>query len=443
MTLADVAVIGGSGFYSFLEDTHDVDVETPYGAPSAPISLGTLADRRVAFLPRHGRGHEYPPHRINYRANLWALASLGVRQVLAPCAVGGMGPTVRPGDLVVPDQLVDRTHARAATYVETGAVHVPFADPYCARVSGALASADPDVRIGGTMVVIEGPRFSTRAESQHHAAQGWSLVNMTGQPEAVLARELRLCYAPLALVTDMDAGEGEGEGVSQAEVFALFARNLDRLGALLTRAVAALPDPGGCACSTWADDVEPDVWDPRTAMRVLLTGSAGFIGTAIDRQLVDEGHEVVCVDAMLSQAHGISEAPPGTHRLDVRDADGWRALLRGIDVVCHQAAVVGAGVTVADLPLYAAHNDLGTAALLAAMHAEGVRRLVLASSMVVYGEGRYACAEQGAATRRREDGRGTRRGRLRQPLLRLRQGSRMGDRARERPGRPALELCGE
>jgi 5'-methylthioadenosine phosphorylase len=252
---ADIAVIGGSGFYRFLEG-EEVVVETPYGAPSAPISIALVGDRRVAFLPRHGRAHEFTPHRINYRANLWALASLGVRQVLAPCAVGGLGDTVRPGDLVVPDQLVDRTHGRAATFVERGAVHVPFADPYCPGVSAALASADPDVKVGGAMVVIEGPRFSTRAESQHNAAQGWSLVNMTGQPEAVLARELRLCYAALALVTDMDAGGGAGEGVGQAEVFALFSKNLDRLGALLTKAVAALPDPAGCTCSTWADGIE-------------------------------------------------------------------------------------------------------------------------------------------------------------------------------------------
>ena len=139
---AEVAVIGGSGFYSFLDDPEDVVVETPYGEPSAPVSVGEVGGRRVAFLPRHGRGHEYPPHLINYRANLWALRSLGVAQVLAPCAVGGLRGDVAPGDLVVPDQLVDRTSGRARTYVERGAVHLPFADPYCPRLSGALAAAD-------------------------------------------------------------------------------------------------------------------------------------------------------------------------------------------------------------------------------------------------------------------------------------------------------------
>ena len=165
---ADVAVIGGSGFYSFLEDPEDVVVPTPYGEPSAPVSVGEVGGRRVAFLPRHGRGHEYPPHRINYRANLWALRSLGVRQVLAPCAVGGLRSEVAPGDLVVPDQLVDRTSGRERTYVERGAVHLPFADPYCPRLSAALAEP-AGVRRGGTMVVIDGPRFSTRAESQDYA----------------------------------------------------------------------------------------------------------------------------------------------------------------------------------------------------------------------------------------------------------------------------------
>jgi 5'-methylthioadenosine phosphorylase len=256
MTTADVAVIGGTGFYTFLDDAEELAVETPYGAPSAPVAVGTVAGRRVAFLPRHGRHHEYPPHAIPYRANLWALRALGVRQVLAPCAVGGLRHDVAPGDLVVPDQLVDRTYRRVPSYVETGAVHLPFADPYCPRVSKALVAAAPDVRAGGAMVVIEGPRFSTRAESQQYAAAGGTLINMTGAPEAALARELRMCYASIALVTDMDAGAESGAGVGQEEVFALFRANLDRLSGLLTTAVAALPDPDGCGCDTWADGLD-------------------------------------------------------------------------------------------------------------------------------------------------------------------------------------------
>jgi 5'-methylthioadenosine phosphorylase len=252
---AEVAVIGGSGFYSFLDDAAEVSVETPYGEPSAPISIGEVAGRAVAFLPRHGRRHEFPPHLINYRANLWALRSLGVRQVLAPCAVGGLRPEVAPGDLVVPDQLVDRTTGRLRSYVERGAVHLPFADPYCPRLSAALAAAD-GVRRGGTLVVIDGPRFSTRAESQDYAARGWTLVNMTAAPEAALARELRMCLAAVAVVTDMDAGAAPEHAVHQEEVFAMFAANLERLRSLLSTVIAGLPDPTGCTCDTWADGVE-------------------------------------------------------------------------------------------------------------------------------------------------------------------------------------------
>ena len=248
-------MIGGSGFYEFLEDARDVPVRTPYGEPSAPVAVGEVAGTPVAFLPRHGRGHAFPPHLVNYRANIWALRSLGVRQILAPCAVGGLRSEVAPGDLVVPDQLVDRTHQRVQTYVETGAAHAPFADPYCPTLSAAVAAHD-GVRRGGTMVVVEGPRFSTRAESRHFAAQGWSLVNMTGHPEAVLAREMLMCYTAVALVTDMDAGLDAGHGVSQAEVLTMFARSIGRVKALLADTVARLPTPGaGCACAAWADGV--------------------------------------------------------------------------------------------------------------------------------------------------------------------------------------------
>lgn len=254
--LADVAVIGGSGFYSFLTEPTEHRVETPYGAPSAPITVGSVAGRRVAFLPRHGRNHEHPPHGIPFRANLWALASLGVKQVLAPSAVGGLRDDVAPRDLVVPDQLVDRTHRRISSYVDgPGATHVPFADPYCARLGNVLAGCD-GVRAGGTLVVIEGPRFSTRAESQHYAAQGWSLIGMTGAPEAMLARELMMCYQTIALVTDMDAGATSGEEVGQAEVFAVFKENLERVKGVLVAAIGNLPDPAGCTCATWADGIE-------------------------------------------------------------------------------------------------------------------------------------------------------------------------------------------
>lgn len=249
-------MIGGSGFYEFLDDPTEVSLSTPYGDPSAPIAIGEVAGRPVAFLPRHGKGHEFPPHRINYRANMWALRSLGVQQVLAPCAVGGLQPETQPGTLVVPDQIVDRTTSRVQTYMDTGAAHAPFADPYCPDLRAALIRASGDQTLTeGTMVVIEGPRFSSRAESQSYAAAGWTVVNMTGHPEAVLARELGLCYATIALVTDLDAGVSAEESVDQAQVFALFDQHIGRLKVLLGDVVTGLPEPGPCSCAAWLDDV--------------------------------------------------------------------------------------------------------------------------------------------------------------------------------------------
>ena len=188
--LVDIAVIGGSGLYALLDDAEEHVVETPFGLPSDPVTLATVAGRPVAFLPRHGKDHRYPPHRIPYRANLWALHHIGVRQVLAPCAVGGLRPDLGPGAFVVPDQLIDRTSGRAQTYFDDRVVHVNFADPYCpiGRAAVLDSAQDIDIRDGGTMVVVEGPRFSTRAESRWFTAIGGSVVNMTGHPEAVLAR---------------------------------------------------------------------------------------------------------------------------------------------------------------------------------------------------------------------------------------------------------------
>ncbi|MCK5890824.1 S-methyl-5'-thioadenosine phosphorylase [Aeromicrobium sp.] len=250
----EIAVIGGSGFYTFLEAPETVELQTPYGAPSAPISIGTVDGRSVAFLPRHGPHHQFPAHQVPYRANLWALRSLGVRQILAPCAVGGLRPELGPGTFVVPDQLVDRTSGRVQTYFDEGAVHVSFADPYCPRlrshlVDGLQEHAPVD---GGTMVVIEGPRFSTRAESQWYAAQGGAIINMTGHPEAVLARELALCYATVALVTDHDAGVDASTSVSMDEVFAVFASHTDTLKGTL-RTVVGSVGARDCACGSSVD----------------------------------------------------------------------------------------------------------------------------------------------------------------------------------------------
>ncbi len=250
--LADIGVIGGSGFYEFLDSTDEVLVETPFGPPSDLLVIGSIAGKRIAFVPRHGRGHRLPPHRIPYRANLWALRSVGVRQVLAPTAVGSLTTDYGPGKLVIPDQLVDRTSGRVQTYFDEGAVHVQFADPYCpAGRAAAIAAARAtswDPAEAGTLVVIEGPRFSTRAESRWYARQGWTIVGMTGHPEAVLARELALCYTAIALVTDTDAGVDEGEGVTQEEVFRVFEANVTRLRDTVMRAIEDLPAERACPC---------------------------------------------------------------------------------------------------------------------------------------------------------------------------------------------------
>jgi 5'-methylthioadenosine phosphorylase len=259
--LASIGVIGGSGFYEFLDDASEIDVQTPFGAPSDKLTIGTVGGRSVAFLPRHGKDHRFPPHRIPYQANMWALRSLGVRQVLAPSAVGSLTAEHGPGTLVIPDQLVDRTTSRTQTYYsEGGAVHVQFADQYCpvGRSVAAAAARDSGWQpvTSGTLVVIEGPRFSTRAESRWYAGEGWTVVGMTGHPEAVLARELALCYTSLSLVTDTDAGVEEGQGVTHQEVLAVFAQNITRLRDLLMTLVVDLPLDRNCPCGSALDGLK-------------------------------------------------------------------------------------------------------------------------------------------------------------------------------------------
>jgi 5'-methylthioadenosine phosphorylase len=259
---AEIGVIGGSGFYSFLENAHEVAVETPFGPPSESPLVGEVAGRRVAFLPRHGRDHRFPPHRVNYRANLWALRAVGVRQVLGPCAVGSMRTELGPGTLVIPDQLIDRTWGRAHTiYDDVGSViHTSLADPYCPR--GRRTAIDASAAAGwkaeerGTLVVINGPRFSTRAESRWHAAAGGDLVGMTGAPEAAIARELAVCYTSLAVVTDHDAGIDTGQGVTHAEVLATFNKSIDRLKAVMAEVVSALPADDECSCRHSVDGLK-------------------------------------------------------------------------------------------------------------------------------------------------------------------------------------------
>ncbi|MFV2109272.1 S-methyl-5'-thioadenosine phosphorylase [Micromonospora sp. LOL_015] len=256
---AELAVIGGSGLYALLDNATEHRVPTPYGEPSDSITVADVGGRRVAFLPRHGRDHRHPPHRIPYRANLWALRSLGVRQVLAPCAVGGLRPELGPGTFVVPDQLIDRTSGRVQTFYDQGAVHVSFADPYCPTGRSVLlrvgAEQGLQPRDGGAVVVVEGPRFSTRAESRWFTAIGGAVVNMTGHPEAVLARELALCYTSIALVTDLDAGVEGGHAVTQEEVFRVFGENTARLRTLLLAALETWPMDRDCPCPRSLDGI--------------------------------------------------------------------------------------------------------------------------------------------------------------------------------------------
>ena len=251
-------MFGGSGFYAFLDDVTHVPVHTPYGAPSAPVALGTVGGRRVAFLPRHGTDHEHPPHKVNYRANLWAMRELGVQRILAPCAVGSLRPELHPGDVVVCDQLVDRTRGRADTFFDGGVVgHVGFADPYCPELRSVAVdvtrSEGVPVHDGGTVVVIQGPRFSTRAESRWFRQMGWDVVNMTQYPEAALARELGICYAAMALVTDYDTGLEGVEGIAPVtmdEVFRVLADNVDKTRRILFSAIPAIPAAPSCPCAS-------------------------------------------------------------------------------------------------------------------------------------------------------------------------------------------------
>jgi 5'-methylthioadenosine phosphorylase len=243
-----IGVIGGSGFYSLLSDVRREHLKTPYGEPSGDFALGSVGGVEVAFLPRHGSKHTIPPAQINYRANLWAMQKLGVSQVLAPTAAGSLQPGIKPGDFVVCDQFVDCTYGRADSFFTGPRVaHVSTADPYCPRLRALALEVGRGLGVtmhdGGTVVVVNGPRFSSRAESRWFSAQGWEVVNMTQYPELVLARELELCYLNLALITDYDAGlEGQPEiqPVSVAEVEQVFKSNNDRVRELILRLIPQL-----------------------------------------------------------------------------------------------------------------------------------------------------------------------------------------------------------
>ena len=253
---ADVGVFGGSGLYAFLEPVEKHEVETPYGRPSAPVAVGELDGVRVAFLPRHGENHELPPHRIPYRANVWAMRELGVRRLVGPCASGALRPELELGTFVVCDQFVDRTSGRDDTFYDgPETTHVSAADPYCPELRGLLVEAATGLGIpvadGGTVVTIQGPRFSTRAESRWFASMGWDVINMTAYPEGHLARELELCYVNVSMVTDHDVGVEGTEPVSSDRVVEIFRENTERLRRLLFAVIPRIaPQPQEHLCAT-------------------------------------------------------------------------------------------------------------------------------------------------------------------------------------------------
>jgi 5'-methylthioadenosine phosphorylase len=245
---ADIGIFGGSGFYSLLDDVREAKVDTPYGAPSDSVFLATVSGRRVAFMPRHGRRHPIPPHKVNYRANVWAMRSLGVKAVISPCAAGSLQRHVEPGHFVVSDQFVDRTSGRADTFFDGPIVsHVSSAEPYdptLRRIAlEVIREHGITVHDGGTVVVIQGPRFSTKAESKWFSDAGWEVINMTQYPEAYLCRELGMAVVNIALITDYDAGVLEGtEAVNAHDVLEVFEQNAERIRAVVLDMVGRFPE---------------------------------------------------------------------------------------------------------------------------------------------------------------------------------------------------------
>jgi len=245
--LAEIGVFGGSGFYSLLDDVREIKVDTPYGPPSDSFFLAAVGGRRVAFLPRHGRRHTIPPHKINYRANVWAMRSLGVQAVISPCAAGSLQLAVKPGDFVICDQFVDRTSGRVQTFYDGPIVtHLSSAETYAPELRKIAVDVcrehGIEVHDGGTVVVIEGPRFSTKSESKWFSDAGWEVINMTQFPEAWLCRELGMAVVNISLITDYDAGVHEGtEAVDARSVLEIFAQNAERIQKVVLDMIARFP----------------------------------------------------------------------------------------------------------------------------------------------------------------------------------------------------------
>lgn len=248
MSRAEIGVFGGSGFYSLLDNVREAKVDTPYGSPSDSVFLAEVSGRKVAFLPRHGRRHTIPPHMVNYRANVWAFRSLGVQAVISPCAAGSLQRHVQPGDFVLCDQFVDRTNGRKDTFYDGPIVtHVSPADTYDAVLRRIAAEVIRENGITfhekGTVVVIQGPRFSTKAESKWFSEQGWEVINMTQYPEAHLCRELGMAVVNISLITDYDSGlHADVEPVNAAAVLAVFEKNSKRILKVVLDMIGKFPE---------------------------------------------------------------------------------------------------------------------------------------------------------------------------------------------------------
>ena len=254
---AEIGIIGGTGLYQMdgFTDVREVTVSTPFGTPSDSLMAGSLEGRRVAFLPRHGRGHRILPHELNFRANVFAMKALGVEWILSVSAVGSLKERYEPLHVVVPDQFIDRTQQRKSTFFGNGLVaHVAFAHPFCRNLSKVMAEACADAgvthHVGGTYVCMEGPQFSTLAESELYRSWGADLIGMTNLQEAKLAREAEICYSTLALVTDYDCWHPDHDAVTAEQIMGVLGRNAETARKVLRSAVRRLPIPRGCECAT-------------------------------------------------------------------------------------------------------------------------------------------------------------------------------------------------
>lgn len=250
-----IGIIGGSGFYKLLDDVKEVETKTPFGKPSSKLMLGKYKNREVVFLPRHGKNHELPPHKIPYKANLWAMKELGVKKILAPCACGSLQPDIKPGDFVIVDQFVNKTYGRDDTYFHgPDVMHISSAEPYCSSLRQEIYQVSKRLKItahfGGIVVIINGPRFSSKAESKFYSQQGWEVINMTNYPECVLARELEMCYAAICLVTDYDAAifQKNERAVQFVDVARVFKENNIKIKELILKVITDLEIERKCIC---------------------------------------------------------------------------------------------------------------------------------------------------------------------------------------------------